>query len=97
MSLVTSTVTLGARRPVRSATNSNARSTAFPPDTAGTAPRHRQSGPAIVTDIDDANPQVQLDGNSKRIEATTQVRHRTRDHDFGPQRGVGANGLYGLK
>ena len=36
MSLVTSTVTLGARRPVRWATNSNARSTAFPPDTGGT-------------------------------------------------------------
>ena len=51
----------------------------------------------VVTDIDDASAQIQLDGDSQRIEAATQVRHRTRDHDFCPHRRVGANSLYGLK
>ena len=90
-------MTVGARRPVRSATSSNARSTAFSPDTGGMLRATVSLGAAVVTDIDDARPQVQLDGDAKRIEAATQVGDRTRDHDFCPQRGVGANGLYGLK
>jgi hypothetical protein len=48
-------------------------------------------------DVDDPGTQVQLDGNTQRIEATTQVRNRAWNHDLVPDRSVYATSPYRLK
>jgi hypothetical protein len=60
------------------------------------APRHYEFRCAIVADIDDPGTQVQLNGNTERIEAATQVGNRAWDYYFLPD-GVSANCLPRLK
>ena len=82
---MTSTVTLGPRLPVRWAANLECALDRVSTGHRRHASRHCQSGPPVVTNIDDPSPQVQLDGNTKRIEAATQVGDRARDHDLCPR------------
>jgi hypothetical protein len=61
------------------------------------APRHYEFRCAIVADIDDPGTQVQLNGNTERIEAASQVGNRAWDYYFLPDNGVSANSLSRLK
>ena len=55
--------------------------------------RYKELRSPIMANINDSSPQIQFDGNTKGVEAATQIGNRAWDYNFFPDCPVNPNGI----